>query len=81
MELFRSKYVPDCGHPAVRFIFSEMNRQRASLGQVERRSGVTGEAIRKWRRQRSPNLVLVEAVLNALGYELVIRKMHDGDDE
>lgn len=78
LDDFRRKKVPPRGHPFVRFIFEEINTQRASLAQVAERSGVTADGIRKWRDQRGPRLGLVEAVLNCLGYELVIRRKSDG---
>ncbi len=61
-------------HPMIRWIWSEMNRQCASQEDVAKRAGVSSSAMRKWRNGvRSPRLVEIEAVVNALGGTLKIR--------
>jgi transcriptional regulator with XRE-family HTH domain len=67
-------------HPAVRWIWEQMNRQRASQEDVALRSGVCSSTMRKWRRgQNSPKLADIEAVINVLGGEFVVRWKRDGD--
>ena len=61
-------------HPAIRWIWREMNRQQASQQDVASRAGVSTSAMRKWRNGvRCPNLRDVEAVINALGGKLCIK--------
>lgn len=66
-------------HPAIRWIWREMNRQCASQEDVAARSGVSSSAMRKWRDGvRCPNLRDVEAVVNALGGRICIKANDDG---
>lgn len=61
-------------HPFVRWIWLEMNHQCASQEDIAERSGVSSSAMRKWRQGiNSPKLVDIEAVINALGYKVVIK--------
>lgn len=65
-------------HPVVRWIWVQMNKQRASQQDVSARSGVSASAMRKWRvGVRSPSLREIEAVVNALGGKLVIKMKDD----
>ena len=66
-------------HPAIHWIWREMNRQRASQEDVSQRAGVSSSAMRKWRNGvRCPNLRDVEAVINVLGGKLCIKAEDDG---
>lgn len=61
-------------HPVVRWIWKQMNHQRASQEDVAIRSGVSSSAMRKWRQGiNSPKLSDIEAVVNVLGGKIVIR--------
>lgn len=65
-------------HPIVRWIWSQMNHQRASQEDVASRSGVSSSAMRKWRRGvSSPKLADIEAVVNVLGGQLTVRVDND----
>ena len=60
-------------HPIVRFIWEQINHQRASQEDIAERSGVAASTMRKWRDGvRSPRMVELESVVNALGYELKV---------
>lgn len=60
-------------HPAVRWLWLEMNRQCASQEDVAKRAGVSSSAMRKWRQGvTTPKLRDIEAVINAMGYKLTI---------
>lgn len=66
-------------HPAVRWIWRQMNLQRASQEDVAARAGVSSSAMRKWRTgQNNPKLSDIEAVINVLGGKLIIR-INDDD--
>lgn len=61
-------------HPFVRKIWVEINTQCTSQEDVAARAGVSSSAMRKWRRGiNSPKLIDIEAVLNALGYKIVLK--------
>ncbi len=71
--------VPEHAHPLVRFVYSEAIRQQISLNALSRRAGLTPCAVSQWGRTVTPQVVNLEAVLNALGFELSIR--HKRDEE
>ena len=61
-------------HPIVRWIWRQMNQQRASQEDVAERSGVASSTMRKWRQGiNSPKLADIEAVINVLGGKLIIK--------
>lgn len=61
-------------HPAVHWIWRQMNQQKASQEDVAERSGVASSTMRKWRQgTNAPKLKDIEAVINVLGGKLVIR--------
>lgn len=67
-------------HPAVRWIWRQMNLQQVSQEDVAERSGVASSTMRKWRQGiNSPKLKDIEAVVNVLGGQFVIRVNDDGD--
>jgi transcriptional regulator with XRE-family HTH domain len=62
-------------HPLVRWMWKQMNKQLASQEDVAKRSGVSSSAMRKWRvGVRSPRIMELEAVINALGYKLTVKE-------
>ena len=61
-------------HPIVRWIWRQMNQQRASQEDVAERSGVASSTMRKWRQGiNSPKLKDIEAVVNTLGGKIIVR--------
>lgn len=77
----------DVGHPAVRRLFAEMRKQRIALGELARRSGVSYASLHNWRRgnglkkvRNSPRLDNLEACLNVVGLQLVVRSNWRDDD-
>jgi len=77
MKVYQRSKEPAKGkavHPAVRWIWKQMNLQRASQQDVAARAGVSTSAMRKWRTgENNPKISDIEAVINALGGKLVIR--------
>lgn len=62
-------------HPIVRFVVDEMKRQGWTLDQMQRISGVGRSTICHWALgERQPHLPNIEAVLNTLGYKILIVK-------
>lgn len=58
-------------HPFVRRIWNEMEEQRVSQLALQDCTGINVKTLTSWfRGKHSPKLLDVEAVLNALGYEL-----------
>lgn len=71
-------------HPIVRWVWTQINHQRASQEDVSQRSGVSSSTMRKWRDGvRSPRLLELEAVINVLGYKLkvVMEEDRNGDGQ
>jgi hypothetical protein len=65
-------------HPLVRRLFELINEDPLMTFKVlKERSGVQIDTMSQWRYAHSPALVTFEAVLNAAGYELCIRKRKD----
>jgi hypothetical protein len=65
--------VPDRCHPLVKRLFAIMNEQRVCMRHVASGTGVHHDTIASWRYRWAPTIASMEAVLNKLGYELVIR--------
>lgn len=61
-------------HPLVRFLFEEMTRQHLTNPVVAKQAGVSRCALWEWRNRTTPKVSDLEACLNAIGYELVIRR-------
>ena len=77
MRKFRRVIEATDGHPAVRFVFEEMNRQRCGFADMRDRSGVCKETIRSWRTRNGAQVQNVEACLNVLGYTLTVGRLPD----
>jgi DNA-binding phage protein len=74
--MLRSRFrVPKTGNPLVIRLF-ELIRDCGGLpSMVHQRSGVPASTLARWRRQSDPSLFRVQAVLQAMGYDLaVVRK-------
>lgn len=62
-------------HPFIRFIFRKINEDLWNQEDLAKKSGVSSSAMRKWRNgARNPRIGELEAVINALGYNLVIKE-------
>ena len=60
-------------HPLVRELIRLQTQQQIAWGDVAKRAGISTSGIRHWRTENGPRLTNFEAVLNVLGYELVIQ--------
>lgn len=75
---FQKSIIPDGKgvHPLVRFIWKKINQDLWSQEDLAKRSGVSSSAMRKWRNgDRNPKITDIEAVINALGYKLIVKEM------
>ncbi len=70
---FRPTPVPATAHRAVQHLFAEMNAQRCTDGTMATRSGINAWTLSAWRHRTKPNVDNLEAALNVLGLELVVR--------
>ncbi len=61
-------------HPLTRRLFEEVNDQCATIDEIAKRSGVNRHTFSRWRWKTHPRLDNLQAALNVLGLELVIRK-------
>lgn len=67
-------------HPLVRQLMAKIREQLTTYELVEKRAGIGGNVINRWRSASVPRLDNFEAALNVLGYELVIRPKRDDDE-
>jgi|TARA_R110000744_G_scaffold380337_1_gene500818 transcriptional regulator with XRE-family HTH domain len=82
MKDFRYKHhlsYPEDGDPIIGKIIELTNKSKMSSSQVCKKAGISINAITGWKAshgvgQRNPSLRKVQAVLDALGYKLVVRK-------
>lgn len=77
MRQYQRQIVPEGRgvHPIIRWIWKRVNLDEWSQEDLAKRSGVTSSAMRKWRRgERNPRISELEAVVNAMGYKIVIRE-------
>lgn len=69
------KPAPAHAHPLVKQLIIEMNKQRATFGDIAGRTNIGIDTMRFWQRRHMPRLDLFDAALNALDLELVIRPL------
>lgn len=77
MRQYQKQIIPDGRgvHPFVRWIWRQVNEDMWSQEDLARKSGVSASAMRKWRKgERNPRISELEAVINAMGYKLVIKE-------
>jgi hypothetical protein len=66
----------DYAHPFIEFLWNEINTRKLSHTDVADAAAVDPRSLRRWRDGKSsPSIPALESVLNALGYELVVRRM------
>jgi len=74
----RAPYVPTAtgkrAHPAVARLMSAMHDQNVTYELMSRRSGVSVSAMKRWRRGTPPDLANIEACLQVVGLELVVKR-------
>ena len=61
-------------HPVVRFVFEEKARQGISYEQLAGAARTSVRTLVKWRSERIPRVDTLTMVLDALGYDLYVRK-------
>lgn len=65
-------------HPFAKFIYDNSSR---SLVDLADKAGISRTSILRWKNGTSPRLMDLEAVLEVLGFELVVAKKHRPDFE
>ena len=73
--------IPKHADPLVRELFKLMNKKRAMITDIAKKSGICRGAISDWRYRRTPNIANFQAALGALGYELTVRRKDDEQDK
>ncbi len=73
---------PSNHHPLVKWTFNEIFQQMAVddnfyIRSVAKKAGVAHNTINNWSRGAMPSIAGLDAVLHALGYELVIREKRE----
>lgn len=82
MRQYQRQIVPEGRgvHPFIRWIWRRINIDEWSQEDLAKKAGVSSNTIRKWRNgERNPRISELEAVINAMGFRLVIRE-DLGDD-
>jgi transcriptional regulator with XRE-family HTH domain len=77
MRQYQRQIIPEGRgvHPFVRWIWRRINIDQWSQEDLAKRSGVSSSAMRKWRRgDRNPRISELEAVINAMGFHLVLKE-------
>ena len=75
MRQYQRQIIPEGRgvHPIIRWLWKRINLDEWDQETLARRSGVSSSAMRKWRRgERNPRISELEAVINTLGYKIVI---------
>ena len=68
---------PINNNPLIKRLVDLMNEQEVDTIDLCESAGVSHTSIHSWRIKSNPNIANLEAVLNVLGYGLVIRKLDD----
>lgn len=63
--------VPERCDPRAKIVFAEMRAQAQTYDEIEWKSGVLRSTVKAWRRDNKPGLDTMDAVLGALGWELI----------
>ena len=71
--LTRPVTVPKAATPLIQRLFAIMHEERIGYSDLAERSGLAHGTLCSWRRRNVPRVIDLDAALNALGYELVIR--------
>lgn len=77
MRQYQRQIVPEGRgvHPIIRWIWKRVNQDEWSQEDLARKSGVASSTLRKWRRgERNPRISELEAVVNTLGYRIVLKE-------
>ena len=77
MRSFRRLAIPRHAHPLVRQMTEIQNAEQMGMLDLAERSGVNKNTLSEWRKRVTPSVANLEACLNVLGYELVIRRKRD----
>lgn len=64
-------------HPAVRALFDLANEQQTCMTEIARRAGVQVGTMGDWRRRRMPRVDTLDACLNTIGYQIVVRPIKE----
>lgn len=65
-------------NPKVRELLRIKKEEKVSFNELGERSGVCVRTIQKWPyRKNGPTIACIEATLNALGYDLIIKKQEE----
>lgn len=71
--------IPTGVDPMVRFLFEEMHRQQCTDEELQKRTGINCRTFYHWRASSQPTVGNLQACLNALGFELTVRRKRDGN--
>lgn len=64
-------------HPLVRKFVQIMHKHKTSFREVSSRTNIGVDTLRFWQGRHVPRVDLLDAALNAIGYELHIRPIRE----
>ena len=71
LKRFRRVRVPESGHPLVKFLFEEMNRQRIGIVDMAKKAGLDRCSFQRWQSGTvSMTIANLDACLNVLGFRI-----------
>lgn len=77
---FKRHKPPTKAHPLVIQLIELMNQEQCSVEQMCKHVGMSRTTYNNWRFKHEPDLSLLIACFNYLGYDLVVRKKKDAED-
>ena len=69
--------IPQHAHPLVRQFFRQLNYDKTTITEVAARTSIRRGTISDWRYSREPSISMFDAALNAIGFELYIRRRRE----
>lgn len=66
--------IPKHAHPLIKKLFEEANAQQTTMTEIGERANIRRKTMSDWRYRRLPRVDLLEAALNTLDLELVVRR-------
>jgi lambda repressor-like predicted transcriptional regulator len=65
---------PNGTHELVKILFNEIDRQGITYKALSEKAGVSTGSLKSWQNRVQPELILLEACLNALGLKITVER-------
>lgn len=67
--------IPSGADPLVIWLLMSMNGDKIGAGQLSRASGVSLTSVELWSKGADPHISTLRAAINAMGYEIKLRRI------